>query len=88
MTLLILIILSTSFYWFEFRPSQIRKECTEEASVILQIDLSQEDNEMSWNDQVRIKFGLEPESSGYNNEEMKQWEWIYEVCLQRNGLEK
>lgn len=35
LTLLVLLVLGGAFYWFEYRPSQIRKDCARRAEDIL-----------------------------------------------------
>jgi len=33
--LIVIIILGIAFYWFEWRPAQIRKECSERSKVAI-----------------------------------------------------
>lgn len=77
MSCVILLIVFGWFYWFQFRPAQIRKKCAESADKItgdryLGKERKQVFTNGHWEEEDPFEFHKE----------------VYELCLKRNGLTK
>lgn len=72
-----LIVIGIAFYWFEVRPTQIRKKCDEKVLTESLYSVSQAEREKLRRDMNKIN-ALEREKSTF---------W-YEQCLHENGISK
>ncbi len=85
------IIAGGLFYWFQWRPSEIRKQCSQERTVYL-------DSELQKIKDGESEFIIEPDSiSEYRNnidkiktaarkEAREESQGVYERCLSSKGL--
>jgi hypothetical protein len=80
MFLIVLVVLGVAFYWYEWRPSEIRKECVSVATQCAKRVM-------------KDKSELAPES--YTKEQVERgfymirdYDKCYNDCLSEQGLEK
>lgn len=73
--LIILIILGFLFYWYEWRPRQIKNKCNDEAKTQAQELYNQEHSSNLWI--------IERERGTYS---ASQYENFYQECIRRKGL--
>jgi len=90
-TILILLLTGGAFYWYEYRPAQIRKACVEKTIETSQKLLAQKhdlfqqayDHERDASHAKYMKGAIE---KGFYNQE--DFEAKYRDCLRSEGLEK
>lgn len=90
-TILVLILLGGAFYWFEYRPAEIRKVCVEETTDIARQLFAQKNSlyqeayeKEKGEDHVEYMEGA-VERGFYDHDD---FEAKYRECLRRQGLEK
>jgi len=76
--LILLLIGSGLFYWYEWRPSQIRKECAKIATEVA-IEL------MKTKAKISDRYKQFAEKDLFLKDDMETY---YKECLRRRGLEK
>lgn len=79
LVLILVIVLGTVFYWYEWRPSQIISKCEKQAEDLAIMDLK---NLSTLNLQNGINTNPEKGDDQYNNFINSR----YERCLRESGL--
>ena len=74
---LMVAILIGSFYWFQLRPSNIRKQCNERVLKEQEYSTSKAEREQLNNEMVKI-----------NAVEREKADFFYKDCLHQKGIEK
>lgn len=78
----LLLLIAGWFYWFQWRPAEIRKSCypraIEAARELYKTQLELAPGELSDKDIAEIKAGMHLKDS---------YESYYQDCLRKNGLE-
>jgi hypothetical protein len=85
--IMILLIGVASFYWFQYRPSQIKKECATKSEDSKNIDVSgcqinNQESLFSTDSDPGLKFGGHPDSGCVNSAK----DHYYSECLHKGGL--
>lgn len=81
--LVILFALLLAFYWFQFRPSQIKKDCASKA-----VDNAKDTSKM----RLELKRDMSDDPKLYDSLIEKKtfneddYNFYYEACLHKNGL--
>ena len=89
--ILILVLAGGAFYWFEYRPAEIRKGCVEETAAIAQQLFAQKhmlyrevyEEEI---DEPHVEYMEGAVEKGFYDHD--DFEAKYRDCLRRQGLQK
>ena len=87
--LIILVILGSAFYWYEYRPSSIKKECHSIAveAAIKKANPQEQQTSLPSHEEIIRRLGTQPvvkqNSSKFNRDD---YDTYYKMCLQKMGL--
>lgn len=89
---ILVIVVAGAFYWYEWRPSQIRKYCLLKVCIktepILPTISSSSSSSPLYEYFLRLKENLVTEEEFICNHSISEKEQLYKNCLRGNGLEK